>query len=71
MSNGTACCAAEICCDQPGARAAIEKELVAKGVDPSLCSALWEVMDENNLMFAHNSLRSFIAVTKAMKAAHD
>ena len=60
MSNGTACCAAEICCDPPGARAKITATLVAKGMDAEYCQVLFDWMDEESLMFADTSLRPFL-----------
>ena len=70
MSNGTTCCAAEICCDPPGARLKVKAALVAEGLDPATVDTVYAWMDKESLMFAHDSLRPHVQAIAEMAKRH-
>lgn len=60
MANGTSCCAQEVCCDPPGARQKVKDALTNLGIDAQYCDILFKFMDNEELIFAHISLRPFV-----------
>ncbi len=70
MSNGSQCCAAEVCCDRAAARAKVRAVLMARGVEAKYCDEFFKFMDEEDLMFAPESLRPFIHDIAAMARKH-
>lgn len=71
MSNGTTCCAAEICCDASAARARVRSALMARGLEPKHCDEVCQFMDHEGLMFAPESLRPFVQDLVAMARKHE
>ena len=70
MANGTSCCAQEVCCDPPAARAKVKAKLIAMGADAAYCDLLFTLMDQEDLMFTSITLRPFIAEIVAMAQKH-
>ncbi len=70
MSNGTTCCAGEICCDGAAARVAVRKALVERGSTEEHCDTLFAFMDHEGLMFADESLRPFVQRVAGMAKKH-
>ncbi len=71
MSNGTTCCASEVCCDGAAARQKVVAAIAAHtGAEPTYCEGVLDWMAHEGLIFAPESLRPFVQDIVAMAKKH-
>lgn len=71
MSNGSQCCALEICCDAAAQRAKLPKAIAAfTGADEEYCAKFLDWMAHEDVVFAPKSFAAVIADIAAVAKKH-
>lgn len=71
MSNGTTCCASEVCCGGAEARKKVIASLMAStGAEERYCEGFLNWMTNEGLIFAPESLRPFVQEIAEMAKRH-
>jgi len=71
MSNGTTCCALEICCNAAQRRMKVVESLATfTGAEPEYCAKVLDWMEHEGLVFAPTSLAPVIQDIATMARKH-